>query len=278
MNRKNKYIIVLVLLLLLVYGAGLAIFIYGKYKSTIRETALSTSALSKTKALEISDYINSTLKTAGTISNMLATANEKYGSNMMPYVTQSLKNLVAENPDFSSFTVTWEYSEVNPDWFKPYGRIVMQSYMRDGLPFITCDTLDREGETGDETYYQMKTGTVKNLFTNMYVSNAEMHMRAEARYCFSVATKIEVAGTFAGTVAVEIPLAKIEELLNRQSLELEGNVFILTNNGKIAVHPNTEFVNTFFKDAYTDIDQTGGLSRQIADGSLRSLDYTYQND
>ncbi len=277
MNRKNKYIIVLVLLLLLVYGAGLAIFIYGKYKSTIRETALSTSALSKTKALEISDYINSTLKTAGTISNMLATANEKYGSNMMPYVTQSLKNLVAENPDFSSFTVTWEYSEVNPDWFKPYGRIVMQSYMRDGLPFITCDTLDREGETGDETYYQMKTGTVKNLFTNMYVSNAEMHMRAEARYCFSVATKIEVAGTFAGTVAVEIPLAKIEELLNRQSLELEGNVFILTNNGKIAVHPNTEFVNTFFKDAYTDIDQTGGLSRQIADGSLRSLDYTYQN-
>ncbi len=275
MNRKNKNIIILVLVMLLVYGAGLAFFIYGKYQSTIRETTLSTAALSKTKAVEISDYINSTIKTAGTISSMLATANEKYGYEMMPYITQALSNLVAENPDFSSFVVTWEYSEVNPEWFKPYGRFVMRSYLRDGLPYITTDTLDLEGEIGDETYYQMKTGTVKNLFTNMYVSSNEAFMHTDVRYCFAVATKIEVAGTFAGTVAVEIPLSKIEELLNRQSLELDGNVFIITNNGKIAVHPNADYVNTFFKDAYADIDQTGGLARQLSDGTLRSIDYRY---
>ena len=52
MNRKNKNIIILVLVMLLVYGAGLAFFIYGKYQSTIRETTLSTAALSKTKAVE----------------------------------------------------------------------------------------------------------------------------------------------------------------------------------------------------------------------------------
>ena len=277
MNRKNKNIIILVLALLLVYGVGLSAFIYNKYKNTIRETSLSTAAFTKTRAVELSDYINSTIKTASTISSMLATANEKYGYEMMPYITQSLNNLVSENPDFSAFVVTWEYSEVNPQWFKPYGRFVMRSYLRDGLPYITTDTLDLEGEIGDEAYYQMKTGTVKNLFTNMYVSSNESFMRTEVRYCFSIATKIEVAGAFAGTVAVEIPLSKIEELLGRQSLELEGNMFVLTNNGKIAVHPNPEFINTFFKDAYPDIDQTGGLSRHLSDGTLRSLDYTYSD-
>ncbi len=277
MNRKNKNIIILVLALLLVYGVGLSAFIYSKYKNTIRETSLSTAAFTKTRAVELSDYINSTIKTASTISSMLATANEKYGYEMMPYITQSLNNLVSENPDFSAFVVTWEYSEVNPQWFKPYGRFVMRSYLRDGLPYITTDTLDLEGEIGDESYYQMKTGTVKNLFTNMYVSSNESFMRTEVRYCFSVATKIEVAGAFAGTVAVEIPLSKIEELLGRQSLELDGNMFVLTNNGKIAVHSNPEFINTFFKDAYPDIDQTGGLSRQLSDGTLRSLDYTYSD-
>ena len=277
MNRKNKNIIMLVLALFLVYGAGLTAFIYGKYQTTIRETSLSTANLTKTKAMEISDYINSTIKTAGTISSMLASSNEKYGYDMMPYINQALSNLVSENPEFSSFVVTWEYSEVNPQWFKPYGRLVMRSYLRDGLPYITTDTLDLEGEIGDETYYQMKTGTVKNLFTNMYLSSNESFMRTEARYVFAVATKIEVAGTFAGTVAVEIPLSKIEELLNRQSLELQGNVFVLTNNGKLAVHPNPDFVNTFFKDAYAGIDQTGGLARQLSDGTLRTIDYTYDD-
>lgn len=277
MNRKNKNIIMLVLALFIVYGAGLAVFIYGKYQNTIRETSLSTANLTKTKAMEISDYINSTIKTAGTISNMLASANEKYGYDMMPYINQALSNLVSENPEFSSFVVTWEYSEVNPEWFKPYGRYVMRSYLRDGLPYITTDTLDLEGEVGDESYYQMKTGTVKNLFTNMYLSNNESFMRTEARYVFAVATKIEVAGTFAGTVAVEIPLSKIEEILNRQSLELQGNVFVLTNNGKLAIHPNPDFINTFFKDAYAGIDQMGGLARQLSDGTLRTIDYTYSD-
>ena len=68
MNRKNKNIIMLVLALFIVYGAGLAVFIYGKYQNTIRETSLSTANLTKTKAMEISDYINSTIKTASTIS------------------------------------------------------------------------------------------------------------------------------------------------------------------------------------------------------------------
>ena len=89
----------LVLALFIVYGAGLAVFIYGKYQNTIRETSLSTANLTKTKAMEISDYINSTIKTAGTISNMLASANEKYGYDMMPYINQALSNLVSENPE-----------------------------------------------------------------------------------------------------------------------------------------------------------------------------------
>lgn len=275
MNRKNKNIILAILLLLFIYGAVSFLLIYQKYQRTIRETVQTTSAYAKAKAVEISDYISASLKTAGTISNMLATANEKYGADMLPYISAALKNLVAENPDFTSFTVTWEYSDVNPNWFKPYGRFVMKTYMQDGLPHIVCDTLDTEGEVGSESYYQMKTGTVKNLLTNMYVNTSEMSMRTEARYCFSIATKIEVAGSFAGTVAVEIPVSKIEELLTRQSLEVDGTVFLLSNNGKIAVHSNPDFVNTYFKDAYPEIDQTGGLMRQLADGTLRNIDYRY---
>ena len=68
MNRKNKNIIILVLALLLVYGVGLSAFIYSKYKNTIRETSLSTAAFTKTRAVELSDYINSTIKTASTVA------------------------------------------------------------------------------------------------------------------------------------------------------------------------------------------------------------------
>ncbi|MCQ2974561.1 MAG: GAF domain-containing protein [Bacteroidales bacterium] len=271
MKKKNKDIIIAVLILLFCYIAISVFFIYNKYNRIVKETILSTSLTSRSKAIEVSDYINNSVKTASAISDMLSSANQMYGHNMFPYVEEAMKKLAIENPDYSSLVVTWDYSIKDPNWFKQYGRYIMETSLKDGIANVTYDIKDIETEASSDEYYQMKNGTIKTLFTNI------KSLKSQSDYYFVVSIPIEVDESFVGTVSISIPLSKLEDIISRQPTQLKGDIFIITNNGKIAIHPNQSFINTFFKDAYSNVDSDGSFSHGLQNGTLKDIDYEYTN-
>ena len=131
MKNNFRNIAILIFSLLLAYILVATYLVYDDYKVSLNQTIRTSDRYSQYKSDEISSYLNSSVQTTSTIGNMLASAREKYGYDLIPYVEQSLQTLCIENPQFASITVTWEFSAVCKTWSRPYGRLIMKAYMLD---------------------------------------------------------------------------------------------------------------------------------------------------
>lgn len=272
---KNNYrnIAILIFSLLLAYILAATYLVYDDYKVSLNQTIRTSDKYGQYKSDEISSYLNSSVQTANTIGSMLASAREKYGYDLIPYVEQSLQNLCIDNPQFASITVTWELSAVCKTWNKQHGRLVMKAYMLDGRPRITKDTVDLDGEYVSENYYQMKNGSMHTLFTSPEINTNEYIAHTEAQQCTSIATRIVLHDTFIGIVETEIQLSHIAKMLDEMPLDYAGKPFVIASNGKIYCHSNKDLDRTNFLDAYAGIDKDDEVAHSLSESLVCSTNY-----
>ncbi len=273
MKNNFRNIAILIFSLLLAYILIATYLVYDDYKVSLNQTIRTSDRYSQYKSDEISSYLNTSVQTANTISNMLASAREKYGYDLIPFVEQSLQTLCIENPQFASITVTWEFSAVCKSWSRPYGRLIMKAYMLDGRPRITKDTVDLEGEYVSENYYQMKNGSMHTLFTSPEISLGEYIAHSESQQCTSIATRIMLHDTFIGIVEAEMPLSDIAKTLDIMPLDYAGKPFVIASNGKIYCHSNKDLDRTNFLDAYAEIEKDDEVAQAITESLVCSTDY-----
>lgn len=273
MKNNFRNIAILIFSLLLAYILVATYLVYDDYKVSLNQTIKTSERYCQYKSDEISSYFNTNVQTASTIGNMLASAREEYGYDLIPYVEQSLKNLCIENPQLASITVTWEFSAVCKSWTRPYGRLIMKSYLLDGRPKIVKDTVDLEGEYVSENYYQLKNGSMHTLFTSPEINTGEYIVHSESRQCTSIATRIVLNDTFIGIVEVEIPLTNISKNLDVMPTDYAGKPFIIASNGRIYCHANPDLNRTIFLDAYSGIDNDDEVAHALAESLVCSTDY-----
>lgn len=266
MKGNNRNIAILIVSMLLVYAIVAWFFVQDDYKFSLEKTIKTSDSYCKHKSELISSYINLHVQTANVISDMMASAKEKYGFGMMPFCEQSLMNICVSNPQIASVAVTWEYSAVNPLWNKPTGRVVQKVFMYDGRPKITRDTVDLEGEYVSEYYYQMKNGAMHTLFTSPELTSTEYVSQNENVQCFKVGTRILLDGNYIGMVTLELPLNNLQNILDDMPLDYAGSTFLVASNGKIYCHSESTYNRTFFLDAYKDIENNDEVARVLNDG------------
>ncbi|MCQ2249889.1 MAG: GAF domain-containing protein [Bacteroidales bacterium] len=273
MKNNNKNIAILIVSLLTVYSLLAAYFVHDDYVFNLDKTIKTSDSYCKNKSEQISAHINSYVSTANTIAEMLSSAKEKYGFSMMPFCEQSLKNICISNPEIASVTVTWEYSQVNPEWIKPVGRLAMKAYMIDGMPKIERDTVDLEGEYVSESYYQMKNGTVHTLFTSPEQVAADYLSQNGAVQLYTIATRILLNGDYIGMVTLELPLKDIDLILQDMPLDYAGKPFLVASDGKIYCHYDNEANRTKFFDNYSQIERNDEIAQVLNEGVIGSTNY-----
>lgn len=273
MKSNIRNIAIIILSLLLIYILVAAYFAYDDYKYNLNKTIKTSDKYCLYKSEQISSYINTTVQTTSTICDMLASAREEYGYDLIPYVERSMQNICFENPQLSSLTVTWEFSSICKTWTRPYGRLIMKAYMLDGRPRIVKDTVDLEGEYVSENYYQMKNGSMHTIFTSPELNTSEYIPQGKTVYCMSVATRIMLNGNFIGMVEAEMPLNNITKYLEEMPLDYAGKPFIISSNGKIYCHANPDFDRTNFLDAYTNLENDDEVAKALNEALVSSTDY-----
>lgn len=270
MKNNFKHIALVVVAILIFYVGVASFLLYSDYNYSLDKTVKTSDNYSVQKASQIVSYIDLHIANAAVLSDMLASAKEKNGAGISSYVEQSLKNFITDNSEVLSVTVSWELSEMDRYWNKPYGRIVQKCFMRDGLAAFVCDTVDRDGEYVSENYSQMKNGTTHVLFTDPYLNTSDYVSKSEAKYCFSVATRIMTEGRFIGAVMLELQLSDLYSLLEDMPLDYAGKPFLVADNGKIYGHRNQSFDGTLFLDAYSGIDKNDEIVKVLNDGIMGS--------
>lgn len=273
MVKNLKNIIILICVLLISYGVAAGYLLYSYYHKTLGDARKASLSYAESRANQITDYLEHGLSIARTVDVMMSTANEKYGYEMMPYVYDALKNLVAENNDFSAVTITWDHSAIDKNWLKPFGRVRMRGYMYNGLPNVITDTLDKETEVQSENFYRLKNSQDQIILSNPFINNVDYRGKDAGKYVLSIATKIDSGDKFLGIVTVEIPVEKLIAMAEDTPLDFIGQCYIIASNGKLINHSNPELVNTLFRDAYSGIDNDGSITKTWAEGRIIATDY-----
>lgn len=274
MKKKFKNFIIALLVLTATYGTVSFYLLHSYYKDMVNEQLRSLSTGAATGAVNISSGLKSYQMMCNTVEGMLVGARQRYDYSMMPYIEHSLQNLVADNNEIVSASVCFEYKVISPVWMRPYGRVKIKAVLKNGLPEISVDTLDIEGEVQTDDYYRFKSGVKQYMVSNPYVKSL-FHSNNSLKddRCVSITVGMSDQGLFLGTVSIELPVTFFTDAVETVSEDSQFNSFVVSSNGKIVNHESEQYNNVFLTDAYPGYDAKGTVQKSVSEGKICSIDF-----
>ena len=171
-------------------------------------------------------------------------------------------DVVAENPQIYALWDSWELSAVDPNWDKPYGRIVNNYWIENNQIIFSKDYGSLDGDS--ELYTETKTTLVPSI--NEPYLDALKENKTELLLMTSLAAPIVVDGKYKAVVALDITLKQFQEMMKNIKPFEKSVAFMISNKGVIAGHPNEEFLNKNIKDIFPNDDERYKISGNISEG------------
>ncbi|MBS4014536.1 MAG: GAF domain-containing protein [Bacteroidetes bacterium] len=179
-----------------------------------------------------------------------------------------LKNNIERNPNFYSTWISWELSEIDPDYYLPYGRI-RQTYFKHGNQIrYKQDTLNLGGDVIGGLYHQVKVAMkdyMSDPYWYSYTGRTEDQV-LEVSPCIPII----INGKFAGLAGSDIVLSRFQDLSQSIKPFDVGYTFIISNNGTYVGHPNESFVGQKISDIRPEYSRENSIVEKISRGEFFS--------
>jgi len=248
------------------------IFIYISSSSRtiiFNDAQAHSNTLAKLYSNEIEGWLNSDLAVARTLS----TAFGEYKS--LPLVKwqelfRGMYNRVyVANPHIDALWDSWELSNLDPKWDKPYGRYFYIVY-RDNDVIKTKSEL--RSLTGDPvTYGGMKRAGTESI-AEPYISVLQ-----KGKMMSSLAAPIFENGKFIGLIGIDIVLSQFQDLVNGIKPYPSSFAFLLSNQGVFVAHPDTSFYKRNIADKLPELVKDVKLIERVQRGEVFNFTYANKN-
>jgi len=243
MKLKYKIQFLIIFIAAIIYLIAIGYISISARQATYRDTkALIDSKVNKF-AFEIQDKLNQNITAVRTLALSFSNYDILPKDEWLNVVNHMYDKVAPAFPSFYNLWDSWELSEIDSSWNKPYGRIVNQHFRDKGI--IKTAQTKRSLNGDNEIYTNIKTSNremVLPLYFDVFVEG-----KSEQKLMTSLISPIQKEnGEYVGVVAVDITMDRFQEIINEIQLEnLEGSyAFLLSHKGKYAGHPDSSFLNT----------------------------------
>jgi len=234
-------------------------FISQSSRNIIHQDALDYSnALVKQNAGQIESWLNNDLVIARTLSNAFL---EYHSLPIEKWQTlfRSMYNRVYEaNPHIDAFWDSWELSNLDPKWDKPYGRYFYIVYKENGVVKTKSEIRSLNGDP--VTYGGMKRAGTESV-AEPYVSALQ-----KGKMMTSLAAPLFENGKFIGLIGIDIVLGRFQDLVNGIKPFPNSYAFLLSNKGTFVAHPDTSFFKKSIYDKLPELVQQEKLMEKVQRG------------
>jgi methyl-accepting chemotaxis protein len=242
-----------------------------------RELALNEAReIANKNAREYANIIKSELTSDLNITKTLAQTAQAYMStnweNWNKVFLEQQQNVINENPHFLAVATSWELSQIESDWNKPFGRY-LNGWVKnqDGHVNHIETRLNTDGDDLMGNYYYMKT-TGKSLIVDpkLYSPTGKI----EDQYINSnISVPIKLGNTFIGLAGVDVDLNRFQDIIVKIKPFKDSYSFLISNDGTFVAHPNVELMGKFISDVYPELNEEFGIDEKIEVGENFSFTY-----
>ncbi|BDX37699.1 hypothetical protein CYCD_10540 [Tenuifilaceae bacterium CYCD] len=199
-----------------------------------------TDSYAKQYALNIEGWMNQDFA----VTRTLATAFLEY--KQMPFekwqdlIYPMYNRIIQTNPHIDAYWDSWELSNLDPKWDKPFGRYFYIAYKRNGVYTSKREIRSLAGDP--PTYGHMKK-MAKEIIAEPYISELQ-----GKQMMTTLSSPFLENGKFIGLLGADMVLTRFQQLVGEIKPYPNSYAFLMSYEGTFIAHPDT----ALFKNKITD--------------------------
>lgn len=240
-----------------------------------RETALSDlKNTSHHLASTVDAELEIPMDAARTMAQMFEKINSIPVELRRSVMNSQLQNVLLQNPNFFGVWTCWEPNALdgidskfaNKDGHDQTGRFVPYWFKKENTPFV--EPLKDYTMEGLGDYYLLAKKSKSEVILNPYTYNAG----GKTIMMTSLVVPIKIDGNFVGVVGIDINIDYLQNLITKEKIYGKGYGFLVSNDLKVAVHPDTFYQRKLLID-YMDNENKQPFSKALIEN--KNFQYSY---
>ncbi|OFX82793.1 MAG: hypothetical protein A2W99_14105 [Bacteroidetes bacterium GWF2_33_16] len=221
-------------------------------------------------AKDIKSIIDAQFSAVIAISNAFKVYKEFEKDEWQDLIHKMYLNIFKNNPNIYALWDSWELSEIDPDWKKPYGRISHSLWRENG---VLKDNIETRSLTGDsELYAETKSQLQPNI--NEPYFDVLTGDKKESLLMTSLNAPVVDNGKFVAVISYDITLLQLQQIVDKIKPYEGSYAFLISNKGFIAGHPDKELFNKSIAEVFPKDEEKQQITRKISEG----LNFSYTTE
>ena len=207
--------------------------------ATSSATAL-TDARAEESALNIEGKLNTEMSIVRTFSQAFLEYHQLTSAERKSLYSQMYLRVLEKNPQIDAIWDSWELSNLDPKWTKPYGREFYLCWREDGE--IKTKT-ELRSLTGDPPHYAaMKAAGVENI-AEPYISEIQ-----KGGLMTTLVSPMFEKGKYIGLIGIDLLLTRFQEYVNQIKPFENSYAFMISDKGVYIAFPDTSYIGKNIND------------------------------
>jgi methyl-accepting chemotaxis protein len=263
---KQKIQVYILLTAVLVYLLAIGYISISARNNSFNDAVRLVDDYSMRYATEVENSLNADMAVIRTLAQAFLTyrnlEEEQWKSLFMAMYGEVFKG----NPEIYSIWDSWELSNLDPEWDRPYGRYVV-TWWRENNQVKSATTM--RSMDGDPELYSMIKNAGVEMIWEPYMDQI-VEGKAETNLMTTLSVPLMEGNNYIGLVAADITLESLQNMVGSIRPFDRSFAFLVSNGGRFASHPNKNYLEKLLSDHYTEADSIHGISDMILKGEIFS--------
>lgn len=236
------------------------------YTDAIEQTTL----LAKQHASQVETWLNSDFVISRTLSKAFTEYKSLPLDKWQPMYRKMYNNIFIANPQIDAFWDSWELSNLDPKWDKPYGRYFYIVYRENGVLKTKSEI---RSLTGDPVTYGGMKKAGKESVAEPYISVLQ-----NGKMMTSLASPIFENGKFIGLIGIDLILSRFQDLVYTIKPFPNSYAFLISNKGMMVAHPDTSLCKKNISTTLPILEEKYKLISKIQKGEPFNFTFIDKNN
>ncbi|HPI45096.1 MAG TPA: cache domain-containing protein [Tenuifilaceae bacterium] len=252
---------------ILVYILGVAVLLFAVIfffiSSSARRIAYDqsiklTDSYARQYALNIEGLLNQDFAVMRTMSHAFMEYKQLPFEKWQELIYPMYNRVMQTTTHVDAIWDSWELSNLDPKWDKPFGRHFYIVYKRNG---VISSKSEIRSLAGDPPTYGYMKSVAKEIIVEPYVSALQ-----EGQMMTTLSSPFLENGKFIGLVGADLILTRFQEIVGEIKPYPNSYAFLISHGGNFIAHPDTSIFKKNIKDKLPELDNTFNFLNNIQKG------------
>jgi len=251
---------------LIIYVLAVGFISVNAKKTAYNDAIRATDIYTLKSASNIQDKFNSDMSIAITLSDAFQIYDQYDKEEWQQLVRKMYMNVFVNNPQIYGLWDAWELKAIDSTYTKDYGRITNSFWREEG---VVKNYTELRSLNGDSELYKITKSKLSPFVSEPYF-DLLVEGKKEAMMMITFDAPIIKDNEFKAVIGIDITLEQIQKILDEIHPYEGSYAFIVSNEGHIAGHPDSKFLNKKIDKVYPEESKRFSLTKKIKSGETFS--------